>query len=325
MSNGVVDVFCRITRDIAASLNSAGVQVGRRCTGISDGATASAMLSLARDLHLSEDLRHFLNNAHIDVKLYNSHNAHHYSHPLSAAEQHMRSRKLEAAIAGRTDIFEERGKARNSVHRLRSDDGNFNIYKPISGERPPDWWPMGAGKLAIREVAAFRVDELYGFGRVPPTAMTDGPLGPGSVQQWVPSRPYRRGDLLPALERQQLAVLDYIIGNGDRNWRNWRIDIKGSAVAIDHGVSLLDGSRHYRFAGGEIRYLRMRSPFVAGYLHKPLHADILTPVNSDHVFIALHDLNLNERSIDGAVARHEEIQRRGSITGEAWPGPIVEK
>ena len=57
------------------------------------------------------------------------------------------------------------------------------VYKPIAGERP--LWDFPEGSLAFREVAAFQISELAGFGCVPPTVLRDGPYGTGAVQQWV--------------------------------------------------------------------------------------------------------------------------------------------
>lgn len=57
------------------------------------------------------------------------------------------------------------------------------LYKPIRGERP--LWDFPDGYLAHRERAAYVVSELGGWHLVPPTALRDGPFGPGSVQLWV--------------------------------------------------------------------------------------------------------------------------------------------
>jgi uncharacterized repeat protein (TIGR03843 family) len=51
------------------------------------------------------------------------------------------------------------------------------VYKPVRGERP--LWDFPDGTLAGREVSAYLVSELTGWGIVPPTVLRDGPLGPG--------------------------------------------------------------------------------------------------------------------------------------------------
>lgn len=140
------------------------------------------------------------------------------------------------------------------------------VYKPIRGERP--LWDFPDGSLAAREVATCRIDELGGFGLVPPTVLRDGPLGPGAVQEWVgeverpaPSpvsvtRPDdvpegnivvlggedEEGDPLvvshpddPRL--RSMAVLDAVINNSDRKGSHILL-ADGGLRGIDHGVSL---------------------------------------------------------------------------------------
>lgn len=57
------------------------------------------------------------------------------------------------------------------------------VYKPIQGERP--LWDFPDGSLAGRELAASLVSDATGWGFVPRTVLRDGPLGPGTVQEWV--------------------------------------------------------------------------------------------------------------------------------------------
>jgi len=58
------------------------------------------------------------------------------------------------------------------------------VYKPHQGERP--LWDFPGG-LYRREVAAYVLSELLGWGLVPETVQRDeGPFGCGSVQRYVP-------------------------------------------------------------------------------------------------------------------------------------------
>lgn len=140
------------------------------------------------------------------------------------------------------------------------------VYKPIRGERP--LWDFPDGSLAAREVATCRVDELGGFGLVPPTVMRDGPLGPGAVQEWIGevehpasspvavTRPEAvpEGNIVvlggedgsgdpvvvshPDDERlRSMAVLDAVINNSDRKGSHILL-ADGGLWGIDHGVSL---------------------------------------------------------------------------------------
>jgi uncharacterized repeat protein (TIGR03843 family) len=67
----------------------------------------------------------------------------------------------------------------------RLDDNELlAVYKPHQGERP--LWDFPGG-LYRREVAAYVLSELLGWGLVPETVERDeGPFGCGSVQRYVP-------------------------------------------------------------------------------------------------------------------------------------------
>lgn len=154
------------------------------------------------------------------------------------------------------------------VARVSTLPGGHVIYKPIRGERP--LWDFPHGTLAGREVAAAVVSELGGWDVVPPTVMRDGPLGPGSVQQWIgdPFAPVADDvvvDLVPegrtptgwravldgetpggsavtvvhsgADDVRSLAVLDAALNNSDRKGSHCLRDAEGRLWAIDHGVT----------------------------------------------------------------------------------------
>jgi uncharacterized repeat protein (TIGR03843 family) len=93
------------------------------------------------------------------------------------------------------------------------------VYKPGRGERP--LWDFPAG-LYRREVAAYRLSEVLGWGLVPPTVLRDGPLGEGSFQLFVEAdfeQHYftlyeSRDDLHPQL--MALCAFDLLANNTDR-------------------------------------------------------------------------------------------------------------
>ncbi|CAN5745286.1 SCO1664 family protein [soil metagenome] len=68
------------------------------------------------------------------------------------------------------------------VELARGDDVLRGIYKPGRGERA--LWDFPGG-LYRREVAAWVLSELLGWGIVPETVLRDGPFGEGSVQRFV--------------------------------------------------------------------------------------------------------------------------------------------
>lgn len=142
------------------------------------------------------------------------------------------------------------------------------IYKPVKGERP--LWDFPEGTLAGREVASALVAEATGYAVVPPTVLRDGPLGVGSVQQWIgdpfaaeahdgPVRVVPAGRVpegwlsvvdgqLPdgtdvtvihedSANLRDAAVLDAILNNSDRKGSHLVRDSRGTLWGFDHGLT----------------------------------------------------------------------------------------
>jgi uncharacterized repeat protein (TIGR03843 family) len=119
--------------------------------------------------------------------------------------------------------------------------GVHGVYKPSAGERP--LWDFPAGTLANREVAAYLVSDFLGWAVVPPTVLrTDGPMGPGSVQLFLPHNPELHYFVLvedrdnhPALAR--MALFDLVVNNADRKGSHVLLADDGRIQGCDHGVS----------------------------------------------------------------------------------------
>ncbi|MER7726036.1 SCO1664 family protein [Streptomyces sp. NPDC096323] len=142
------------------------------------------------------------------------------------------------------------------------------VYKPVAGEQP--LWDFPDGTLAQREVAAYEVSEVTGWGLVPPTVLRDGPYGQGMCQLWIEAAPQGEDDpgLLALVEDEEpgegwkpvvlaevaegktallvhrddprlrrLAVLDAVINNGDRKGGHLLPAPDGRLYGIDHGVT----------------------------------------------------------------------------------------
>lgn len=140
------------------------------------------------------------------------------------------------------------------------------VYKPVQGERP--LWDFPDGHLAHRERAAYLVARAGGWSSVPVTVLREGPLGPGSVQEWIgdldepaPSPvmvtvPHAVPDgYLTVLAGEDengrevvlshpddpglrsLAVLDVVLNSSDRKGGHVLLDERG-VHGIDNGVSL---------------------------------------------------------------------------------------
>jgi len=114
------------------------------------------------------------------------------------------------------------------------------VYKPGRGERPLWDFPEG---LFLREVAAYRLSEHLGWGIVPETVVrADGPLGPGSVQRFVPadfSEHYFTLLEHPEHHRalQTIATFDLLANNADRKSGHCLLGDDGRIWAIDNGLS----------------------------------------------------------------------------------------
>ena len=122
---------------------------------------------------------------------------------------------------------------------LRAESGELQaVYKPVRGERP--LWDFPAGTLAKREAAAFEVARLLGWDFVPPTVFRkDGPLGPGSFQEYLDLDLEKNYFLLREEEPEALrrvAAFDVVINNADRKAMHVLRDSSDRIWLIDHGI-----------------------------------------------------------------------------------------
>jgi uncharacterized repeat protein (TIGR03843 family) len=112
------------------------------------------------------------------------------------------------------------------------------VYKPGRGERPLWDFPDG---LYRREVAAFELSEALGWGLVPVTVLRDGPLGIGSLQEFIEAdvgEHYftlcERDEHLDELRR--ICVFDLISNNTDRKGGHCLLGQDGRLYAIDNAL-----------------------------------------------------------------------------------------
>lgn len=112
------------------------------------------------------------------------------------------------------------------------------VYKPVRGEQP--LWDFPHGSLARREVAAYLVSEALGWNFVPPTVFRkDGPLGAGSLQQYIDHDPNDHYFNFEEKDRDRLrpvVVFDLILNNADRKGGHILRDAKDHLWLIDHGL-----------------------------------------------------------------------------------------
>jgi hypothetical protein len=112
------------------------------------------------------------------------------------------------------------------------------VYKPQRGEQP--LWDFPPSSLASREVAAYLVSEALGFSFVPLTILRDGPLGPGSLQQYIDYNPnyhYFNFNSTDRLRLRPVALFDLLINNADRKGSHILVQKRTRKLyLIDHGL-----------------------------------------------------------------------------------------
>jgi uncharacterized repeat protein (TIGR03843 family) len=112
------------------------------------------------------------------------------------------------------------------------------VYKPVRGEQP--LWDFPHGSLARREVAAYLISEALGWNFVPPTILRkDGPLGSGSLQQYIDHDPNDHYFNFEDKDRQRLrpvVIFDLLLNNADRKGGHILRDTQDQLWLIDHGL-----------------------------------------------------------------------------------------
>jgi len=191
------------------------------------------------------------------------------------------------------------------------------VYKPGRGERP--LWDFPSG-LYRREVACYRLATAMGWDLVPPTMLVDGPMGPGSLQLFVPCdftehyltlREHKR--YRPAFE--QLTVFDVVANSTDRKSGHVLVDHHEHVWAIDNGLSF-----HTEF--------KLRT-VLWDYADEPLPQTIrddlqaFVKIDLDHY---LADL-LDDEEIEMTLSRARMMINNGRFpvdhSGRRWPWPLV--
>ncbi len=222
--------------------------------------------------------------------------------------------------SGEIDILGQMPWSSNTTLLCDVSDGNRvvqAVYKPGRGERP--LWDFPSG-LFRREVACYELAKALGWDLVPPTVLVDGPVGPGSLQLFVPcdfSEHYftfqDRPELLDAFHR--LTVFDVVANSTDRKSGHVLVDFDNHIWAIDNGLSF-----HEEF--------KLRT-VLWDFADDPLPLDIVDDLRAfanRPAPIELVDL-LDEGEPEAAARRALRLAASGRFpvdpTGRRWPWPLV--
>jgi hypothetical protein len=106
------------------------------------------------------------------------------------------------------------------------------IYKPARGEHP--LWDFPQGTLYQREVAMYQLNRLAGWDLVPPTVITRGQFGIGSLQLFIEPADESAVDVS---ELRRLCLLDWLANNADRKPDHLLLDSNAKLWGIDHGLT----------------------------------------------------------------------------------------
>lgn len=199
-------------------------------------------------------------------------------------------------------------------------DGTSAIYKPVAGEFRGSWksaLSIPWGHMAIREVSISVLDEELGLGVVPVTVMWHGPEGEGSLQLWKPgAQHWQPWDEYNPSFQEKMRIIHYGSGETDGH--------AGNVIAVADGWGWdIDNGRSAPISG--IRPIK--SDYVANGLMQPFSADALVQLNSKNlqdVYVRLRRAGLGRLAARGIVARLQEMQDAGMVTGKAWRGWIID-
>lgn len=196
------------------------------------------------------------------------------------------------------------------------DEEQRAIYKPVRGERP--LWDFEPG-LHRRELAAFVLSELLGFGVVPPTVVRGGPYGEGSLQWFVDADHTEhyftifehRPDVHDQL--RSIAVLDLVANNTDR--KSGHCLLAGDRVwAIDNGLCFA--------APSKLRTV------IWEFAEEPIDGSVLSRIEALAASVPLELATLlDDDEVAALQQRASRIVAAGRFpsdaSGHRYPWPIV--
>lgn len=191
------------------------------------------------------------------------------------------------------------------------------VYKPHRGERP--LWDFPSG-LYRREVACYELSRTLGWDLVPPTVLVDGPVGPGSLQLFIPCNFEEHYLTLHDQPRhldafRRLAAFDMVANSTDRKSGHVLLGKDGHIWAIDNGLSF-----HVEFKLRTVLWDFAGDPLPAE-VRDDLRALVETGLGD-----RFDDL-LDDEEVDAAVRRARVLVDDGRFpidtTGRRWPWPLV--
>ena len=181
------------------------------------------------------------------------------------------------------------------------------VYKPSRGEQP--LWDFPENTLALREVAAHLLSEALGFCLVPFTILRDGPLGRGSLQQYIEYDPDYHYFNFTGDDKQRLqpvVLFDLLVNNADRKGGHVFFDESLKLWAIDHGLCF--------HVEDKLRTV------IWDFAGRPIPEELLSPLSRTLGWRGLLDPYLSPDEIAALEARAKRL-----LTSRRYPRPPADR
>jgi len=149
---------------------------------------------------------------------------------------------LELLARGEITVRGRMPRSSNATYLVEVTGGDvplLAVYKPGRGERLLWDFPPG---LFRREVAAWELSQALGWGLVPPTVRREGPLGEGSLQEFVRADFAEHYFTLREAEAHRerllrICAFDLLANNADRKSGHCLLGPAGRVWAIDNALT----------------------------------------------------------------------------------------
>lgn len=191
------------------------------------------------------------------------------------------------------------------------------VYKPGRGERPLWDFPPDLYK---REVAAYELARALGWDLVPTTVVRDGPLGEGSLQQFVDADFDEHYFTMFEIDecREQLVricLFDLLANNTDRKGGHCLLGTDGHVWAIDNALCF----------HAEFKLRTVIWEFAGTPMPDPLLADVEAFLEAglpDALAAVLDPLERDALLLRADAVRRERVFPTDP-TGRRYPWPMV--
>ena len=140
---------------------------------------------------------------------------------------------------------------------LLDEEGHKWIFKPKEGEYVSSWRLQPPYTCYLREVAAYKLDNVLEFKLVPPTKLLVHDERVGSAQRWLGGATFAK-EVTEYFDEdiEMMGVFDFLVGQTDRHYGNFLTSKDGRPIAIDNGFSFSTA------AGGDLTKSVILSPFT---------------------------------------------------------------